>query len=316
MPTARSLPWSSACLGGLLLAGCATGPLPPSTAQPRLSASAHTASCAADAGVMDGWDTPAPPHTVFANVHYVGTCGITAVLLTSAQGHILIDGGTPAAGPAIAASIQALGYRLEDIGYLLVSHEHYDHAGGLAWLQQASGAVVLARPAAVDALRRGHNDRSDPQSGALDDFPAIANVRAIGDGQTVRLGPLAVTAHATPGHAPGGAILPPAAVPADGVRRQSESRVPPRLPFRRPSRAPGRFARQHRHRGRPALRCAAYPASAGLAAARAPAWRGRAGRCRCLPALCRLCAPGPGCTPGRGGRRGRAAPLSPVPPSP
>lgn len=204
MPTARSLPWSSACLGGLLLAGCATGPLPPATAQPRLSASAQTASCAADAGVMDGWDTPAPPHTVFANVHYVGTCGITAVLLTSAQGHILIDGGTPAAGPAIAASIQALGYRLQDIGYLLVSHEHYDHAGGLAWLQQASGAVVLARPAAVDALRRGHNDRSDPQSGALDDFPAIANVRAIGDGQTVRLGPLAVTAHATPGHAPGG----------------------------------------------------------------------------------------------------------------
>lgn len=201
MHTARCRLLPIACLASLWLARQAMGTAVPAAAT---TGSEPIAACPADAGIMDGWDTPAPPRTLFANVHYVGTCGISALLLTSAQGHILIDGGTPAAGPAIAASIQALGYRLEDIGYLLVSHEHYDHAGGLAWLQQASGAVVVAQPAALDALRSGHNGRNDPQAGGLEDFPPIANVRAINDGQTLRLGPLAVTAHATPGHAPGG----------------------------------------------------------------------------------------------------------------
>lgn len=203
MTTTLSTGLTAAAVASLLLAGC-SGTLQQLRADSAGVGSTEVPACPDHAGVMDGWDTPAPPHTVFANVHYVGTCGITALLLTSPEGHILIDGGTPAAAPAIAASIQALGYRLQDIAYLLVSHEHHDHAGGLAWLQQASGAVVVAQPAALDALRSGHNARNDPQFGRLDDYPAISALRVIDDGQTLRLGPLALTAHATPGHAPGG----------------------------------------------------------------------------------------------------------------
>ena len=160
--------------------------------------------CPADAGVMDGWDDRAPPRKVFGNVYYVGTCGITALLVTSPQGHVLLDGATAAAGPAIAANIQALGFRLADVKAILNSHEHSDHAGGLAHLQNATGAPVMALAPAVATLERGAGDRDDPQSGVLDRFPPVAAVQPLADGQVVRVGELALTAHATPGHAPGG----------------------------------------------------------------------------------------------------------------
>ncbi|MCL7713601.1 subclass B3 metallo-beta-lactamase [Stenotrophomonas mori] len=173
---------------------------PPAAAGPTGTPPAYPAT----AGIMEGWDTPAPPRRLFGTTWYVGTCGITALLVTSPQGHILIDGGTPAAGAAIAANIQALGFRLGDIRVLLNSHEHADHAGGLAYLQRASGAPLLARAPAMDALRRGTSAPGDPQSGVLERFPAIADVRPLADGQVVRVGETAVTAHAAPGHAPGG----------------------------------------------------------------------------------------------------------------
>ena len=160
--------------------------------------------CPADAGVMDGWDDRAPPRRVFGNVYYVGTCGITALLVASPQGHVLLDGATAAAGPAIAANIQALGFRLADVKAILNSHEHSDHAGGLAHLQNATGAPVMALAPAVATLERGAGDRDDPQSGVLDRFPPVAAVQPLADGQVVRVGELALTAHATPGHAPGG----------------------------------------------------------------------------------------------------------------
>ena len=160
--------------------------------------------CPADAGVMDGWDDRAPPRRVFGNVYYVGTCGITALLVASPQGHVLLDGATAAAGPAIAANIQALGFRLADVKAILNSHEHSDHAGGLAHLQNATGAPVMALAPAVATLERGAGDRDDPQSGVLDHFPPLDAVQPLADGQVVRVGDLALTAHATPGHAPGG----------------------------------------------------------------------------------------------------------------
>ena len=160
--------------------------------------------CPADAGVMDGWDDRAPPRRVFGNVYYVGTCGITALLVASPQGHVLLDGATAAAGPAIAANIQALGFRLADVKAILNSHEHSDHAGGLAHLQNATGAPVMALAPAVATLERGAGDRDDPQTGVLDRFPPVAAVQPLADGQVVRVGELALTAHATPGHAPGG----------------------------------------------------------------------------------------------------------------
>lgn len=196
---------ASALVLALALSGCADpAPSAPIATAPPATASAEVPGCPADAGVMDGWDDRAPPRKVFANVYYVGTCGITALLVTSAQGHVLLDGATEPGGPAIAANIQALGFDPADVKSLLNSHEHSDHAGGLAHLQGVTGAPVLARAPAVATLQRGSSDRGDPQSGVLDGFPPVVQVQALADGQVVRVGDLALTAHATPGHAPGG----------------------------------------------------------------------------------------------------------------
>ena len=162
-------------------------------------------ACPADATVMDGWNDRAPPRRVFGNTWYVGTCGLTALLVTSDQGHVLIDGGTGPAGPLIEANVRALGFDPGDVRYLLNSHEHYDHAAGLAHLQGVTGAPLLAREPAIATLRSGRSDRSDPQQLEQHSaFPPVAQVEAIGDGDIVRVGPLALTAQATPGHTPGG----------------------------------------------------------------------------------------------------------------
>ena len=152
---------------------------------------------------MEGWNDRAPPRRIFGNAYYVGTCGITALLVTSPQGHMLLDGATEPAGPAIAANIEALGFKPADVKFILNSHEHSDHAGGLAYLQRVTGATVLVREPSVVTLRRGAGDRDDPQFGALHEVPPVENVHTLPDDQTVRIGDLVLTAHATPGHAPG-----------------------------------------------------------------------------------------------------------------
>lgn len=160
---------------------------------------ATTTACSA----KGGWSEPARPAHVFGNTWYVGTCGISAILITSPHGHMLLDGATEKAAPMIEANVRALGFKVEDIKYILSSHEHFDHASGIARLQKDARAIVVAREPAATVLARGSNDRSDPQFGTLDDFPPISNVRRIQSGEDLSLGGTAVTAHATPAHTPG-----------------------------------------------------------------------------------------------------------------
>ncbi|MBS0199173.1 MAG: subclass B3 metallo-beta-lactamase [Proteobacteria bacterium] len=159
--------------------------------------------CPANASPMDGWSDRAPPRKIFGNTYYVGTCGISSILIVGKHDAILIDGATDKAPAAIEANIRALGFKLSDVKRILSTHDHNDHAGGLARLQRDTGAPVLARAPAAATLHRGASDRSDPQFGQLGKFPPVANVRVIADGQTVKLGELELVAHATPGHTPG-----------------------------------------------------------------------------------------------------------------
>lgn len=163
-------------------------------------ATSDTLACADDAG----WDDPATPRRLYGNTWFVGTCGISALLVTSPEGHILIDGATPKSGERIVANIRALGFKPEDVRAIVFSHEHFDHIGGLAALQAATGAPVLARAPAVQTLERGASDRSDPQMLVLEPFPAVAKVRTIADDEVVKVGPLRLQAVATPGHTAGG----------------------------------------------------------------------------------------------------------------
>src|SRR5690606_32219227 len=90
------------------------------------------------------WNRPQEPFRIFGNTYYVGAAGVSAVLVTSDEGHVLLDGGLSQTAPLIDANIRALGFRTEDVRLITVSHEHYDHVGGIAALQRASGAEVVA----------------------------------------------------------------------------------------------------------------------------------------------------------------------------
>jgi metallo-beta-lactamase class B len=151
------------------------------------------------------WYAPQEPFAVFGNTYYVGTGGLSSVLITSNEGHILIDGAGPEAPQAIANHIRQLGFKLADIKFILNSHEHFDHAGGIAALQQMTGATVLASADAEPVLRTGRTSPGDPQFANLTTpLAAVANTRVVRDGEVVKVGPLAVTARYTPGHTAGG----------------------------------------------------------------------------------------------------------------
>jgi len=152
----------------------------------------------------DGWGDPAPPAHIFANVYMVGTCGIVSLLVTSPKGHILIDGATAEAAPFIADNIRNLGFQPTDVKYLVSSHEHLDHVGGLAALKGITGARMLARAEARKSLETGISDPTDPQLAILPPFAGIKVDQIVHDGETISLGPIKMTAIATPGHAPGG----------------------------------------------------------------------------------------------------------------
>ncbi|GLC24449.1 subclass B3 metallo-beta-lactamase [Roseisolibacter agri] len=150
------------------------------------------------------WNAPQRPFRIHGDSWYVGTRGLSAILVTSPQGHVLLDGGLPESAARIAENVRALGFRMEDVRVILNSHAHYDHAGGLAALQRMSGATVAAHPWSAAVMRRGTTLPEDPQHGLDIPYPAVPTVRALADGETVRVGPLALTAHFTGGHTPGG----------------------------------------------------------------------------------------------------------------
>lgn len=149
------------------------------------------------------WTEPAPPQKVFGNTYLVGTCGINAILVTSNEGAVLIDAGVEEAAPLVEANIRALGIGLDTVRYIVSSHEHPDHVGGLAKLARDTHATVEARAPAAAALKTGRAQPGDPQFKSSKAFPKIAKVRRIGDGDHVKLGTIDLTAHATPGHTQG-----------------------------------------------------------------------------------------------------------------
>jgi metallo-beta-lactamase class B len=172
-----------------------------SHAAPATAASfaAHQAQCAG----KDGWSDPAPPVRIFANIYDIGTCGIVVLLVTGPAGHIVIDAATAEAVPSIVANIQRLGFRPSDVKLLLSSHEHLDHAGGMHALQLRTGAKLIATAASRRQLESGIALPDDPQKRSLPDFAGSRVDRVVRDGEIVRLQSLQLTAHVTPGHAPG-----------------------------------------------------------------------------------------------------------------
>lgn len=155
-------------------------------------------------GSCASWNAPQEPFRLYHNSYFVGTRGLSAILITDPEGHILLDGGLPNSAPLILENIQTLGFDPGDIALILNSHVHYDHAGGIAAIQRVSGARVAAGPASAPVLERGTSGPDDPQYGVLFDIPAIPDVEVFTPGDTLRVGSLEVVSHATAGHTPGG----------------------------------------------------------------------------------------------------------------
>jgi len=150
------------------------------------------------------WNVPQRPFKLHGDTYYVGTHGLGAILITSPQGHVLIDGGLPQSAAIIRANVESLGFRMRDVKLILNSHAHYDHAGGIAELQRASGARVMASAWSAGVLKAGKSPPGDPQYGVLFDYVAVSNVRSFAFEDTLRVGPIAIVPHATAGHTPGG----------------------------------------------------------------------------------------------------------------
>jgi metallo-beta-lactamase class B len=153
----------------------------------------------------DEWNRPQKPFNIYGNTWYVGTTGLSSVLVTGPNGHILLDGALPQSAPQIRKNIEALGFRMKDVKLILNSHAHFDHDGGIAALQQASGAVVVASAEGKREIMAGTNTEDDPQYDPKDAIYVSKprDIKVVHDAETLSLGPLKVTAHLTPGHTPG-----------------------------------------------------------------------------------------------------------------
>ncbi|MDR7117078.1 CAU/MBL1b family subclass B3 metallo-beta-lactamase [Caulobacter sp. BE254] len=145
------------------------------------------------------WSKPIRPYRVVGNIYYVGSEGLSAWLISSSEGHVLLDSGpSPAGAKLIEANIQALGFKLSDVKVLINSHAHFDHAGGLAQLKADTGAKVWASRPDEPALKKGQHF-GDNDNG-LTPFAPVKVDKGFGDGQKLKLGETTLIAHLTPGH--------------------------------------------------------------------------------------------------------------------
>jgi metallo-beta-lactamase class B len=157
------------------------------------------------------WNRPQTPFRVFGNTWYVGPAGLTSLLVeagTADDGRpalVLLDGGLTQSAPLIETNIRVAGFDPAHIRVILNSHAHFDHAGGIAALQRATGARVIVSEAAESAFRTGQVPAHDPQAGYAPDngFPPVANLETLPDGGNFTVGNTTFTLHWTPGHTPG-----------------------------------------------------------------------------------------------------------------
>lgn len=157
----------------------------------------------------NGGQLPAEPFRIAGNFYFVGANDVSAFLLTGPDGHVLLDGGYPGTASMIAASVEQLGFDMGDVRVLINSEPHLDHAGGLAALQRMSGAALYASQESAYSLATGGDDpdiilplRALIRLGVLA-YPKARVDHVVRDGDVVRVGPLALTAHITGGHTRG-----------------------------------------------------------------------------------------------------------------
>lgn len=147
------------------------------------------------------WNTPVEPFKIIGNVYYVGASEITSFLITTPNGHILIDGGYKETAPQIKANLIKLGFNIRDIKILLNTQAHFDHAGGLAEIKLASGAKMWASAGDKPVLEDG--GKNDFSYGDRLTFEPVKIDKIIKDGEKIKLGNVVLKTILTPGHTKG-----------------------------------------------------------------------------------------------------------------
>lgn len=147
------------------------------------------------------WNAPVEPFRVIGNIYYVGAADITSFLITTPEGHFLLDGGFAETAPQIKENIVRLGFKLEDVKFLLNSQSHYDHAGGFAELKKLTNATMVASEGDKPGIENG--GKGDPHWGDKFSYTPVKVDRVVKDGERIGLGGVRMKAVITPGHTRG-----------------------------------------------------------------------------------------------------------------
>jgi metallo-beta-lactamase class B len=147
------------------------------------------------------WNEPVEPFRIAGNLYYVGARDVTSYLVATPVGHIVIDSGFAETVPQVLANIRTLGFEPKDVRWLLISHPHYDHVGGIADLRDTTGAKVAI--SAADAEQAARGGVGDFAFGDRFRYRPFTADRVLRDGDTVALGGATLTANVTPGHTRG-----------------------------------------------------------------------------------------------------------------
>jgi metallo-beta-lactamase class B len=149
------------------------------------------------------WDVPVEPAHIVGPIYYVGTAGLGAYLITTSEGHVIVNTGLPSSGQMMLDDIVALGFDPADVEVLLSVHAHTDHAGAIAQLKEVTGAEFAMMEGDVPAMLDG--GKSDFHYGEDEGFyfPPATVDRVLRDGDVVRLGDVAITALNMGGHTRG-----------------------------------------------------------------------------------------------------------------
>ena len=146
---------------------------------------------------------PFPPFKIADNLYYVGSKGLASYLITTPQGHILINSNLEEGVPMIRASVEKLGFKFNDIKILLISHAHWDHNAGSATIKRLTGAKYLVMDADVPAVESGGKSDFHYANDPSTHYPATKVDQVLHDGEEVKLGGAVLVAHLTPGHTKG-----------------------------------------------------------------------------------------------------------------
>jgi metallo-beta-lactamase class B len=152
---------------------------------------------------QNDWTEPFPAFRIAGNLYYVGSKGLASYLVTTPEGHILINSNLEAGVPLLRTSVESLGFKFTDIKILLISHAHWDHNAASALVKELTGAKYMVLEADVAAVESGGKSDFHYANDLETLYKPTRVDRVLHDGEEVKLGGSVLTAHLTPGHTKG-----------------------------------------------------------------------------------------------------------------